>query len=65
MSSLKSFRPEKLGTNRTDRSANEQETKGVTTHKYVNKLICYDSQGLTVIDVVVYSLRKIAEGVIK
>jgi len=69
MSSLKSFRPDKLITsNRTDISGNGQEaTKSieVTTHKYINKLVCYDSEELTTIDIVVYSLRKIAEGVIK
>ncbi len=37
----------------------------LTKHTFINKLVCYDSHGLTIIDINVTSIRKISEGAIK
>jgi len=69
ISSLKSFRPDKMiTTNRTDRSNNgklNDKNNEITKHCFINKLVCYDSQGITTIDVIVSSLCKLGEGMIK
>lgn len=69
MSSLKSFRPDKMNTtNRTDRSKPGQDSNNkndITKHNYVNKLVCYDSIGITTVDVIVTSIRKLGEGSVK
>ena len=70
MSSVKMFAPEKINTNRSNISNQEslpsKRKKGdVTRHKYLNKLVCYDSQGITIIDVEMTSVKKLRDGVIK
>ena len=77
---LKQFKPEKIiTTNRTGPSKvdlhednkssagrpayNSQED--TTQHTFVNKLVCYDSQGITVIQVNVNSIKKLAQGSFK
>jgi hypothetical protein len=34
-------------------------------HTFINKLVCYNQQGLTIIEITVKMIRKISEGNIK
>jgi hypothetical protein len=79
MSFLKEFKPDKLiTTSRTGRPNDTEERKSsyersalnagqeeTTRHTFVNKLVCYDSQGITVVEINVSSIRKLAEGSFK
>lgn len=75
MSSFKQFQPDKINTtNRTGRSNQDLElpktpakepanadTQQPTYHTFINKMVSYDSQGLTVVYINVTAIRKLAE----
>ena len=51
---------------RTARENNQDANRAKSTkHTFINKLVCYNQQGLIIIEVTVKMIRKISEGNIK
>lgn len=49
----------------TLRSKEEYSYYDKTKHTFINRLVCYDSQGISIVEITVSSIKKLGEGSIK